>query len=350
MSKQIGISLALCLSVLWALAILFRVYNTSWPNKSNFSYIDECPPPKLALLGIFTTDSTPNTARRGLLRQVYRNLQKQLPPESQIDFHFVMGLHAEPDAAPLPSHEQTIEMHLFPHETTLLDTQENMDDGKTYHWFRHAATHLLDTQQTQNGSRHCTRYRYIGKMDDDAVTHLPRLARTLARVSDTDTRSYYVGREHHEADFMIGMMYFLSENLVRYVATSERVAGNIVGFEDRKVGEWVRSSGMLVERVRLQRELHDYMSFWAFPSFITNETICLHGLKQQPGALLDLVQSDNTSYRDALIAFSHDRVGISLTDGQVDEISGFLLDQNNLGKFYDAPKLEEHLRKNYQIN
>ncbi|KAI8621083.1 hypothetical protein BC830DRAFT_1077408 [Chytriomyces sp. MP71] len=307
-----------------------------------------CPESKLALLGIFSMDSEANLARRSLLREKYRQLQAQLPSYAQIDFQFVMGLPSE--ESPLPSQVQAMEQLLFPHETAILDIKENMDHGKSYYWFKYAANHLLETPHPDGTSKKCTQYRYVAKVDDDSLLHFPRLAAELLKINDTHAHNYYVGRinRSYGDPFMCGMLYLLSENLVRYIATSQKTALDIVGLEDRKTAEWIRGSGMIVEPVGLQRQLHDHMDFMDYPRFITNETICLHGLKRHVEDIRELFDSDNITYRGALTSFAQNTCGFTLSETDADEIDAFVLAEANKGIFHTLPKLEEYLVTNYK--
>jgi hypothetical protein len=48
-------------------------------------------------------------------------------------------------------------------------------------------------------------------------------------------------RSESKAEYMAGEGYALSMDLVHYVASSELARSNVIGDEDQRVGDWVRS-------------------------------------------------------------------------------------------------------------
>ncbi|ORY42605.1 hypothetical protein BCR33DRAFT_299885 [Rhizoclosmatium globosum] len=112
---------------------------------------------KTALFGVFSYYSDTPTLRRSLYRFGYNTVQKS--PQRNIDIRFVMGVPKTEAQKLLILEEQ--ERHK---DILLIDTPENMNDGKSFYYAQQVWWHMT------NGT--LPKYDFVFKVDDDAYLNL----------------------------------------------------------------------------------------------------------------------------------------------------------------------------------
>ncbi|ORY51796.1 hypothetical protein BCR33DRAFT_396235 [Rhizoclosmatium globosum] len=213
---------------------------------------NDCPIPKMGLVGVFTTTKRDSEHRHVLLREHYRKINANLSIGLQFDIKFVYG-----DAKNWENeYELATNELLFPDDTIVLEQEENMDDGKTLQWFLYARDMMYEKHPTRETI--CPRYRFIGKTDEDTIIHLPRLSNILNKLPKN--QSHYVGSElpldvpfvvekfnfqkSPNGSFMIGMLYLLTIDIVEWIKHSPIPLQHTKGYEDRMVGTWLREGNL----------------------------------------------------------------------------------------------------------
>ncbi|KAJ3130980.1 hypothetical protein HK100_007070, partial [Physocladia obscura] len=254
--------------------------------------VEGCPTPQNALIGILTIPTAKATARRMILRETYRRLNNALIPTQKLDIKFVFG---QPVAGQDSEDAKAIaaEKLLFSEDMVVLDTWENMDEGKTYNWFKYARKELLYTVHPIDSKKLCPRYRAIGKSDDDTLIHITRLSKELGKLDPYALN--FIGR-WTDNEFMTGMLHFLSPPLVEYVSTSNSIAKKISGYADRCTLKWLLDSKLEWNIVSYRENFIAFVDIpgW-FAGFMTENTLCLHGTKDSTTlyrAMLELYNSD----------------------------------------------------------
>ncbi|KAI9330053.1 hypothetical protein BDR26DRAFT_871756 [Obelidium mucronatum] len=233
-----------------------------------------CPPPKAALIGIFTVAGAKNAQTRQLLRQKYRTLNANLDHEHKVDFKFVLGNSADFELDFHIATEQTV----FPDETFVTDELEDRDSGKILAWFKYARSQMYSVHPVHK-NQFCLRYRFIGKGDEDAVWHSERLANALVELPSD--QSHYVGRSFTVPNYhMTGMLYLLSADIVEWINFSPVPVKHLKGVEDVQVGKWVLEGGFVLNKVDLKTKFHDLEESPMFnANYATHETIAIHWCK-----------------------------------------------------------------------
>ena len=190
--------------------------------------------------------------RRSLLRSIYKN------SSGNFDIYFVIAKPTDEIITDVLNSEQN-----FNHDLILLDINENMDEGKTYHFFKYVASLP-------------TRYKFYLKADQDAYLHLHNINKRLSSLPESNV---YWGRAGVDP-FMLGMLYGATRDLIQYIAKSKKVAKLIVGNEDRIFGYWIEMANRKVSYVSEVDLFYDYKEYgmgWA-KDFV-NGTLCIHQLK-----------------------------------------------------------------------
>lgn len=202
------------------------------------------------LIGIQTLPS--KRARRHLLRDVYSLQAREHPPVAgSVDVRFVFCNVTSPDDAVLVAVEA-----LRYGDIIVLDCAENMDNGKTYTFFSTVA-------RAFNGSGRRPRYDYVMKADDDIFLRLPQLVGSLGGMPREDM--YYGATIPCDSmdpfrEYMAGMAYALSWDLVQWIATSDVARNHSVGTEDMLTGLWLRIGGKGKNRFNAKPAIHDYLN------------------------------------------------------------------------------------------
>jgi hypothetical protein len=148
----------------------------------------------------------------------------------------------------------------------ILDCKENMDNGKTYTFFSSVPKIFRNSP-----------FEYVMKTDDDVFLHIPNLVSKLMTLSK---KGVYYGRNVKGHNFMAGMGYALSWDLVEWIAASDYAKINKEGQEDATVAKWLYHSGLVIHKVSDENAIYDYPESgqgWAKPYI--PETILMHRLK-----------------------------------------------------------------------
>ena len=185
------------------------------------------------LVGVMITDQTPQSRL-----EAFRTSFLQATHKVKIKYFFVKGKG--------PSHLDTPDV-------MRLDIHENIDEGKTFHWFRTASQWLQTNAKYHplNG---------IVKMDTDTAVNWTKFS---VDVFSQVERPYYIGRTNGNAicggasycpptgcsDFtnecwiyMSGGWYALSLETVATLTTNCSYSmQNINGYEDLVVGQWIKN-------------------------------------------------------------------------------------------------------------
>ena len=201
------------------------------------------------LIGIVTPWDT--IERRHLIRHLYplslQNQSESCPFPDVVRTVFVI---CEPKSETAKSVLQW-ESDVFGDLMILNGVDENMNEGKTYNFFK--ALHDWDILGQDGGWTH------VGKVDDDTWylvfqkygtdqlrLVLPNILTTLHELYPYN--EVYYGREvvlepPFNFAYHTGMAYFLSADLVRWIATSSIPAEMFRGHEDHLVAEWFIKAG-----------------------------------------------------------------------------------------------------------
>ncbi|KAG6511746.1 beta-1,3-galactosyltransferase pvg3-like [Zingiber officinale] len=196
-------------------------------NSSSVAALVESVTPKSdfrLLMGILSLPD--NYERRHLLRDVYA-LQFRDFPGATIDVRFVFCNLTKDEERILVGVEILLHRDII-----ILNCQENMDRGKTYTYFSTVAKLFSHAP-----------YDYVMKVDDDAYFRLGKLAELLREMPRAEV--YYglnnwCSTRHKVPEYMLGMGYGLSWDLVEWVATSDIPRKHAVGPEDFQTGVWIK--------------------------------------------------------------------------------------------------------------
>ncbi|KAJ3092608.1 hypothetical protein HK100_006902 [Physocladia obscura] len=235
-----------------------------------------CPAPKAGLIGIFTVSAADNAARRQLLREKYRQLNANQSSQLQFDFKFVFG-NAKSFVA---DYEIAVEETMFPDETVVFNAPEDRDSGKILDWFKYARDNMY-TRHPKLANKWCLKYRYIGKGDDDAVFHLPRLAGEMMSNDKDPKKSFFVGRPFPLPwDHMTGMLYFVTADIVEWIHWSPIPIKYLAGIEDVQVGKWLLEADFDFDKIDFGLNYHDLEEspMWS-PGPIHDYTKVIHWCK-----------------------------------------------------------------------
>ncbi|CAG8450267.1 5785_t:CDS:2 [Acaulospora morrowiae] len=179
-------------------------------------------------IGIFTVYE--KIEIRNCLREVYTHNNVALArylgvKKSPVTIRFILGLPK--DEHNKDKMEEESKMY---GDIVILNITENVDDGKTFEYFKWFAKHREDN--------------YFVKLDDDAFIHLIHYYRELQDLPRQ--RAYYgavyygKGPDDDRAfSSMGGAGYTLSRDLIIDIVGSDWVISNVNGYEDRLVGDWI---------------------------------------------------------------------------------------------------------------
>jgi len=196
-------------------------------------------------VGVFSIDSS--YERRQLIRSTYatHTLPRDVLSGAQlanVQVKFILGRPRK-----LHARRVALEMETY-NDIVVLDMEENMNQGKTYAYFRWASENatvpILLSQEPEHVQQQdlplqtvvgWKKADYVVKADDDAFIVLSELERHLRVSPRTGTYWGYLIRNW----FMGGECYALSNDLVQYIATSPDVIRYTHGKEDKKVAQWM---------------------------------------------------------------------------------------------------------------
>lgn len=213
------------------------------------------------LIGILTRPD--GYDRRHFLRLVYG---VQSSPIAEIDVKFIF--------CNLTKYEQKVfiglEMMRF-NDIIILNCTENMNYGKTYTYFS-SLPYILHR-----------RYDYVMKADDDVFLRLEPLALSLMPLPRTDLYYGFVipcASKNPFVDYMSGMGFLLSWDLVVWIGDSSIPANDTSGPEDRLVGKWLKAGNKAKNRFSNKPAMYDYPGTNGRCSHeLIPETVAVHRLK-----------------------------------------------------------------------
>jgi len=214
------------------------------------------------LIGILTRADLHN--HRHFLRLLYG---VQSSPIADIDVKFVFCNLTKEEQRVLVA----LEILRF-NDIIILNCVENMNSGKTYTYFSSLPTIL---------SR---RYDYVMKADDDTFIRLEPLSASLTRLNRSDLYYGFVvpcPSKNPFVDYMSGMGYVLSWDLVEWIAASEIPVKDMVGPEDKMVGKWLAMGGKAKNRYSEKPAMYDYPATNGRCSHeLIPETVAVHRIKR----------------------------------------------------------------------
>ncbi|KZT61973.1 glycosyltransferase family 31 protein [Calocera cornea HHB12733] len=212
----------------------YYMYNTSipelsaQPGPSTHPCVDADAFGPLLLVGVF---STPDAfAQRAVMRALQqRGLNARSPP---VEFKFVLGranaslLRAQEEKAVL------LEQAAYG-DVVRLDTDENMDDGKTFAFFRWAAQLPVGSQP-----------RFVMKADSDTFLVLPNVLASFSSLpcaAPTYWGTWWGSCGECYPLYMRGLAYALSWPLVAWLGAAPLRPNDTRGMEDIRTGGWLTS-------------------------------------------------------------------------------------------------------------
>ncbi|KAJ9189175.1 hypothetical protein P3X46_000501 [Hevea brasiliensis] len=214
------------------------------------------------LIGILTRPEKYD--RRHLLRLVY-GIQRS--PVADIDVKFVF--------CNLTKQEQRVfialEILRF-NDIIILNCTENMNNGKTYTYFS-SLPHILPK-----------RYTYVMKADDDVFIRLNQLSLSLNPLPRIDLYYGFVipcSSKNPYVDYMSGMGFLFSWDLVEWIGKSGIPANETQGPEDKLVGKWLKIGNKAKNRFSDKPAMYDYPGTNGRCSHeLIPETVAVHRLKR----------------------------------------------------------------------
>ncbi|EHA8591792.1 beta-1,3-galactosyltransferase pvg3 [Cocos nucifera] len=269
--------------ILLPLALLASIYLYLYPREfelqslvstcgstiANFADPVTVKPDFRLLMGVLTRADL--YERRHLLRLVY-SLQTNLT--AHIDIRFVFCNLTKEDQRVLVA----LEIMRYD-DIIILNCTENMNSGKTY-------TYFSSLPNLFNGTNGDDRpYDYVLKADDDIYFRLPSLIESLKNMPREDMYYGFVipcDSMDPFHDYMSGMGYILSWDLVDWISTSERVRNESVGVEDLLTGKWLRDGNRGKNRFNTKPAMYDYpipVPIDTCSHAFVPDTIAVHRLK-----------------------------------------------------------------------
>ncbi|XP_059670763.1 uncharacterized protein LOC132316272 [Cornus florida] len=214
------------------------------------------------LVGILTRPDKYD--KRHFLRLVYGI---QSSPIASIDVKFIF--------CNLTKDEQRIfialEILRF-NDIIILNCSENMNSGKTYTYFSSLPRVLSQ------------RYDYVMKADDDVFIRLPQLALSLEPLPRLDLYYGFVipcASMNPFVDYMSGMGFLLSWDLVEWIGNSYIPGNDTYGPEDKLVGRWLNTGDKAKNRFSNKPAMYDYPGTNGRCSHeLIPETVAVHRLKR----------------------------------------------------------------------
>jgi hypothetical protein len=247
----------------FALQSLMSSPTTSQNNGGLTDVVGVAPDFRL-LIGVLTLPGLHE--RRNLIRTVYALQQPSLTAVVDVRFFFCL----------VASEEERVLVALEAMrygDVVELNCTENMDNGKTYSYFSSVPALF-------GGAA----YDFVMKTDDDTFFRLPQLAESLGRAPREDL--YYGCRvpcDYRRAakdEYMSGMGYALSWDLVEWIAAAEEIRNQTAGPEDWVVRKWFGLAGKAKNWVDAKPAIYGFPDPEdACAHELVPETIAVHKLK-----------------------------------------------------------------------
>jgi hypothetical protein len=154
----------------------------------------------------------------------------------------------------------------------ILNCTENMNNGKTYTYFS-SLPRILSRP-----------YDYIMKADDDVFIRLAPLALSLEPLPRLDLYYGFVipcNSMNPYVDYMSGMGFLLSWDLVEWIGNSNIPENDKYGPEDKLVGKWLKMGKKAKNRFSNKPAMYDYPGTNGRCSHeLIPETVAVHRLKR----------------------------------------------------------------------
>lgn len=261
------------LILIFTLQILYRYSFDDGPEALRYMP-PSFPPHVIHILGYF---SSPNDAiKRNRIRKYiksYHNVYNEAQHNGSVGIVFVICVYD------LMATNKALQLELDRYgDIVILNQEENMNSGKTWSWFTTAWTIF---------GRKNPNLRFIGKCDQDTFIRVAALEMELNNIWKTGSGNIYYGRSIRmywkvpTFYYMSGMAYFLSRDLVQWVANSWIARKYRVGHEDLQVGFWFKKSVIKVQHINGGRsKFHDWKgharSWDEIEAAPSNESIVIH--------------------------------------------------------------------------
>lgn len=228
-------------------------------SPSNISSSQQTPKVSI-LLGVMIT--IPKVERRNLLRVAYGI---QTSEHADFTLLFVVGKPRNDDERTMIGLEA-----LRYGDILFLDCEENMNAGKSFMFFSTVAAVGIQ-------------YDYVMKLDDDSYVRMHNLGKSLFELPRTDL--YYGNvlpciNQNAYSNYMAGMGYVISWDLVQWVSKSPIPRNLTVGTEDRLMGDWLDAGNKGKNRVSKKPFFYDHVEFGGKCAHdLIPETILVHQVK-----------------------------------------------------------------------
>ncbi|KAM6559926.1 hypothetical protein CsatA_029165 [Cannabis sativa] len=213
------------------------------------------------LIGILTRPDNYN--RRLFLHLIYGIQSSQL---AKIEVKFIVCNLTKPEQYVFVA----LEIIRF-NDTIILNCTKNMDSGKTYTYFFFLQNILP------------TKYDYVMKADDDVYIRLNPQAMSLEPLPRVDLYYSFVipcNSQNPYSEYMSGMGYLISWDLVEWISTSNIPKLDLFGPEDKLVGKWLTNGNKAKNRISNKSAMYDYPSSNGKCSHeLIPRTIVVHRLK-----------------------------------------------------------------------
>ncbi|KAK6921343.1 Glycosyl transferase, family 31 [Dillenia turbinata] len=214
------------------------------------------------LIGILTRAD--NYDRRHFLRLIYGIQSSSI---AAIDVKFVFCNLTKPEQRIFVA----LEIMRY-NDIVILNCIENMNNGKTYTYFSSLPRILTN------------RYDYVMKADDDVYIRHQPLAWSLQPLPRHDLYYGFVipcTSMNPFVDYMSGMGFVLSWDLIEWIAESDIPANYTFGPEDKQVGKWLKMGNKAKNRFTSKPAMYDYPGTNGRCSHeLIPETVAVHRLKR----------------------------------------------------------------------
>lgn len=134
--------------------------------------------------------------RRNLIRNTY---MKHIP--DSVTVKFIVGKSEALDQSALQEENDLYRDILY------LPIPENMNQGKTFHYFHKIYTSFFNDP-----------FKFVMKVDEDVFVHLLNLKHKVQSLPEVST---YFGREVTGKNFLAGLGYILSWDLVEWISEGD---------------------------------------------------------------------------------------------------------------------------------
>lgn len=194
--------------------------------------------PKL-FIGIFSTPDKYD--RRSLIRTLMSRYFDGID-KAILDYSFIVAQSSD-----ITQNEELIKESERFADIMSLDIPENMDNGKTFHFYKHL--HQLH-EKNETFQPH-----FVTKCDDDTMLVIPALLNSLKEL-DCNQNIYWgtsAGRSQHFPEYFRGLAYILSWPLVKWIGNSDISTLHQQGIEDARTGQWLQSLNYIYPKQSLSR-------------------------------------------------------------------------------------------------